>query len=1067
METELFNPKTVKRLTSQIKLKAKQKKAASEWLSYLESGKLKDEKVNYFRFGEIILRDLLGYDIKDMNFETGNIEFSFKDDSGRTVLGIEAKGTKVKDLFKEQKGYRIGQNTPINQLWTYMGQLNLDYGIATNYRHFVLIDRSKGFSTYHLFDFEEIRGNEEKLREFIAIFSKEQIIDKGFIEKLEEESAQEERNFTKEFYKLFHETRLMLVTAFKENGADHEKAVHFAQIYLNRLMFIFFVEDTGKVKARLFEESVISVLKSEMLLNDQSVLVNSVILSLFKRLNEGSTDPVKIFGFNGGLFKEEIPSDIQFKDFRKKEFFKDVYQNSKLKQEPELDPVSQEVFGKYKNKLNPIIKNLLLMASFDFKTEVSVNILGHIFEQSLSDIEKIKEGVLSKRKKEGIFYTPEYITDYICRNTIIPALSKKNATTPRDLVLEYQDDISELEKKFKELKVLDPACGSGAFLIKAVDILLEIHKEVQLYKEFKGEYTAKFKRKKKKLQGQMTLTKWNEEDEARKIIENNIHGVDINEESVEITKLSLFLKIAKQNKKLLDLSGKIKVGDSIVSDPAYSSKAFDWNKEFKSVMDKGGFDVVIGNPPYVRQEILSPIKPHLQQYKTYHGMADLYVYFVEKGINLVKQDGYMSYIFPNKFMRANYGKPLRVFIKAEGSIMTFINFDDLKVFEDATTYPAILVFRKSLTNKKEFDICNVKEIDFANFTNYTRKNSVKFPYDGLDDNGWNLVESNVTELFNKIKIDSITFKDYTKGEIYRGVLTGFNEAFVIDEEKRKELIEKDQKSAEIIKPFLTGREIQRYHTAWKNHYLILTEIGVDIERYPAIYEHLNNYKKKLEKRYDKGKHYYELRACNYYSLFEKPKVMYNVFQVKPSFTYDDEGYYMNNACWFSPNMDKYILGILNSKLGWFLIRSYCTKIQNGYQLIWNYLEKIPIKMADASQKEAIIKKVDAMLSYQKEFRKQKDRFIERVKDNLKLEKVSNKVASFYELSFSEFEKELKKAKIKLTLKQQDEWQDYFESYKKELIQLQEKINKVDEEIDELVFELYGLNEEEISIINHG
>ena len=187
------------------------------------------------------------------------------------------------------------------------------------------------------------------------------------------------------------------------------------------------------------------------------------------------------------------------------------------------------------------------MESFDFNTEINVNILGHIFEQSISDLEDLKGEKIPRRKKEGVYYTPEYITDYICRNTIIHYLSKSNATTVSELIQEYAEDINELENRFKKLKVLDPACGSGAFLNKAIDVLLEIHKEIIQAKERTGSYSTR---------GQYSLTKWNEESEIQGIIENNIYGVDINRESVEITKLSLFLKLASNNRKLIGLSKK-------------------------------------------------------------------------------------------------------------------------------------------------------------------------------------------------------------------------------------------------------------------------------------------------------------------------------------------------------------------------------------------------------------------------------------------------------------------------------------------------------------------------------
>ena len=217
-----------------------------------------------------------------------------------------------------------------------------------------------------------------------------------------------------------------------------------------------------------------------------------------------------------------------FLDMRGESFFKDIVLHSSLKKAVELDEPSSVVVKRFRNKLNPIIQNLLTLSSFDFQSEVSVNILGHIFEQSFSDLEELQETKrISKRKKEGIFYTPEYVTDYICRNTILPYFSRAGVTTIDEVIQERAEDIDKLEEEFRRIKILDPACGSGAFLLKAVSILLELHKAIRVFKESKGSYTVYVsKRKGVTSSSYFRLEKWNEEEEARRIIERNIFGVD-------------------------------------------------------------------------------------------------------------------------------------------------------------------------------------------------------------------------------------------------------------------------------------------------------------------------------------------------------------------------------------------------------------------------------------------------------------------------------------------------------------------------------------------------------------
>lgn len=229
MKSELFNEKTIKRLCSNVKITQKQKKSTNDWINLLEIGALEKERPNYFKFALILLRDILGYSIReDLDYEKANIEFTFKDKTGKTVLCIEVKG-ESKDLFSKQPGYRKEQGTPFKQTWDNMGRIDsIKYGICTNYKEFILIDKSKGYSKYHFFDFLSIKDNSEKLKEFIGVFSKESIIDKEFIEILYEKSIVEEREFTKQFYKLFHETRLMLIKEFQDNGASRDEAIHYA-----------------------------------------------------------------------------------------------------------------------------------------------------------------------------------------------------------------------------------------------------------------------------------------------------------------------------------------------------------------------------------------------------------------------------------------------------------------------------------------------------------------------------------------------------------------------------------------------------------------------------------------------------------------------------------------------------------------------------------------------------------------------------------------------------------------------------------------------------------------------
>ena len=617
--------------------------------------------------------------------------------------------------------------------------------------------------------------------------------------------------------------------------------------------------------------------------------------------------------------------------------------------------------------------------SYDFSI-IDADVLGTIYEQYLGHVLKKTEKRAKvtkshlRRKEQGIYYTPIYIVDYIVRNTLGELLKNNKVNV-------------------EKIRVLDPACGSGSFLIKAFDALNEHYQKIKDYQQTELDLKT----------GIPFTTKV-------KILQNNIFGVDLDKQAVEIAQLNLLLKIAEKGHRLPLLEQNIKCGNSLINDQKVAgSKAFDWDKEFKSIMTEGGFDVVIGNPPYVRQEELSELKPYLEaNYETYQGTADLFVYFFEKELKLLKENGYFGMIVSNKWLRAGYGENLRAFL-SKFWIEEFIDFGDLKVFADATTYPCIIVMKKIRKQNPKIQVCYVNNLNFASLTNYVEENKFVVDQGKLDDNGWNFQNITITKLLEKIRSNSVSLREYINADVYRGIITGFGEAFEIDRKTRDMLIREDSKSAEIIKPYLTGKEVRRYSINHNEKYIILTKIGVDINRYPAIFKWLTNFRRQLEKRWDKGNYWYELRSCDYYDLFEKPKLIYGKITVAPRFAIDEKGYFANSANFFIPTQDKKLLAILNSKIGWFLIMNTCTQIRGGYQLIWKYFGNVPI----AKKKSPV------------------------------LEKLSEKMIS------------LSNRLIEIGDKKTDE-----------RAKIENEIKKTDSEIDELVYEIYGLTDSEKEIVEN-
>ena len=387
-----------------------------------------------------------------------------------------------------------------------------------------------------------------------------------------------------------------------------------------------------------------------------------------------------------------------------------------------------------------------------------------------------------------------------------------------------------------------------------------------------------------------------------------------------------------------------------------------------------GFDAVIGNPPYVRQELFSGHKPYLQQrYSVYHGVADLYTYFMEKGAALLKPGGLYGIIVANKWMRANYGEPLRRWLKQQ-DIRELIDFGDLPVFSGATTYPCIVLYAKGKPGRN-ISVCEVKTLDFGDLDSYVRQHRRSLPQSSLEPDGWNLASAEEQKLFKKLMAKGVPLAEYVDGKIYYGIKSGYNEAFVIDAETRKALIKADKKSAEVIKPFLAGRDIKRYQQPKSAKYLIVLPKGWTNENggspknpwrwlkqaFPAVAAHLAPYMSRAEKRTDKGDHWWELRACDYYEAFGQPKIMWAEIALRGQFVYDEEGLYLDTTAFFTPAKDLALLGIMNSKLFSFLFARVSSSIRGGYYR-WKrvYMERMPI-VHDQKQWAAITAQVSTLM----------------------------------------------------------------------------------------------------------
>jgi len=950
----------------------------------------------------------------DSQVADGSLGF-FTKDKKETKAVIELKDAKT-SLDKKQKGRDKGY-TPVEQGYLYATKFDrCKWVIISNFREIRLYSKDRSQDFVEKFEILELH-KEEIFKRFYYLLNSENLLFKDGIspiEDLRKKSLDQEEDISKKFYTEYKQVRLNLYEHLTKHNKEVNRITLFkkSQKILDRIVFILFCEDTANLlpKEILLETYKLGIRSRAR--SDEKVWPE--IKNLFMDIDEGRSDiEPAINGYNGGLFKsDEVLDNLVIKD--------DAWQE--------------------------VVK----LSEYDFESDLNVNILGHIFEQSISDIENIKaeiEGTSedktkSKRKKDGIFYTPEYITKYIVENTVGKYLE------------EHPD-------KLDSIKILDPACGSGAFLNQAHSFLMN---------EYKVRYEEKLLAKEKKGEA-ITLFDYNPAENNRSILLNNLYGVDLNDESVEISKLSLWLKTARKDEPLQSLDNNLKVGNSLIDDPEVAGdKAFDWDKEFKDIMKDGGFDVIVGNPPYVRQELIKEIKPYLKNhYDVYTGIADLYVYFFERALKMVKDGGYFAFIVSDKFTRANYGKPLRKWLTENYTIVEYVKSFGDQVFEGVTVDPCIIIIKKEKPTTKS-------ELIVSNYIGINQVKSFKMPQSALTTKPWNFVSKKVLDLKAKIESKGTKIKDIEGIHINYGIKTGFNEAFIISKAKRDELVKADPKSVEIIKPLLRGRDIKRYSYEFANLYLINAHNGyvsntglkinpINVKKdYPAIWNYLvqlnNDTDGKLEKRTDQGTHWSNLRNCAYLEEFEKPKIIYPEFGYRFAGYFDKSGYYLLDTSHFII-ASQFELAILNSSLSkWYMHLILPSLGSKGMRFKPTFVQQIPLVMPSDKGKEQLKSSVNDLIISLKNLKEAQKALV----DLLNSEYTFTSKKDLIDLGWNEFIEQFEKQKIKLSLDQKEDLQKWFKKKQKELSDLQSKIDKLDREIDQEVYKLYGLTKEEIDII---
>ena len=975
-------------------------------------------------------------------------------------VAIELKDARTHlDKAQNRQG---DKRTPVEQGFDYANKFgeNCKWLIVSNFKEIRLYNKSLGPTRYESWQLTDLNDHEtedetdapnlfknsentekpNELQRFFFLLKNGRLFwEKGTsdIDNLLKERQEEELRISQDFYKEYKRHRKGLFDHLKKFNPQIEDLtlLEKTQKLLDRIIFVCFCEDYDIIPMKTFHR-LIEYTRSNIFDPSDSLFYENV-KHLFQNVNDGHRKS-RINRFNGGLFAD--------------------------------DPILNELIIK-----DDCLEDIILMSRYDFATDMNVNILGHIFEQSISDIEVFKAQITGKtpdnqgkRKEDGIFYTPEYITRYIVEQAVGGWLNERKIELGEADLPDLEDkDYDSLEsggneriqahirfwqqyaEALRNVKVIDPACGSGAFLNQVFDFLLKEHQILRNELD------------KLSLESDPTpLDKY--------ILTNNIYGVDLNHESVQITKLSLWLKTANKYSELTALDQNILIGNSLIDDPKIAGDlAFKWKKRFKSIFDNGGFDIVVGNPPYVRQELLGDIKPHLEKhYESFVGTADLFTYFYEKGISILHPKGILSYI-TNDFNKTTSSTLLRKYLTEKTNFIAFSDFSEVDVFKGTTTYPVILTL--GLAAPSEFLYCKFQQDDIDDIQTVFDSNSYPVVQKTLDAANWRFKSNGVAALFSKITKNP-NIKELV-GKCYYGIKAGLNEAFITVE---------NYKLSEHVKRIFEGKDLKKWNipksekkliifksNSTKNQFGDLDESQAFekmIAKYPELMSHLSNFETKAKKRHDKGDYWWELRKCAYYEMFEKPKIVFPNLQNSNKFTYDDSGAYINNPAVILPTNDKALLGILNSKLVWYFLHQICVVRSGGYiEVKPQYFEQIPI--ADYSKiKNKISKKVNFQIEKTSTIQSKVANFHNRLRDNLNIEKLSKKLSRFWEYDFKVFLAELKKHKITLSLVQQDEWAAYFDQYKTDIQALQTEIDRTDAEIDRMVYTLYGLTDEEIKIV---
>lgn len=749
--------------------------------------------------------------------------------------------------------------------------------------------------------------------------------------------------FFREYSRVFSRVEMLV-----EGIADAERKRLFTQRLFNRLMFLAFIQKKGWLRFD-GDANYLPALWEDYGRDDdpdKNFYRDRLKLLFFAGLN--TPNEVDVVGINEGGYLRDLIGSVPYLNGGLFERGEDDNDDAIVVPDEAVRVILTDLFARF---------NFTVTESTPLDVEVAVDpeMLGRVFEE-----------LVTGRHETGSYYTPKPVVSFMCREALKGHLGARLPNDSPDAIRRFVEDhdssgLRDPEgalEALRSVRVCDPACGSGAYLLGMLHELLDLRASL---------FAAR------------SLDPISNYDRKLEIIQRNLYGVDKDEFAVNIARLRLWLSLVVDFEgegkppPLPNLDFKIEAGDSLTAPdpsggleldmvrdeqvsrleglkaaflkahgeekkrlrreieglrqeisawahPGGAVSGFDWQVEFAEVFagdangSGGGFEVILANPPYVRQELIKNLKPALKSVfpEVYTGTSDLYVFFYARALQLLRPGGMLAFISSNKWFRANYGAKLRKHIADTTHVTSITDFGDLPVFQSASAYPMIFTAQKDRNTTGATTLTQVKTLDppYPDVAVLVREKGQPLPPDAVDGPEWSLTDAATAARLRKMRASGVPLGEYVKGQIYRGVLTGYNKAFVIDGAKREELISQDPNSAEIIKPFAVGKDVRKWTVDYKDRWLIFTRRGIDIERYPAIKEHLSQWKAELTPkktgREEVGRKpgpykWYEIQDnVAYHEVFNEPKIVFPDIAKGLRFTLDLTGAFLGNTAYLFP-----------------------------------------------------------------------------------------------------------------------------------------------------------------------